>query len=266
MYDFAIIVPCHLSERYLERIYDFRNYGLLNIKKTKIKVFLLTGSSSVPEDLRSGWPCDIEFVSSKSFFDGPKVYDFILNLTSEDVKKYRWWLKVDDDSVTDISSQIKRMDEEFDWTRPEYVFGDYGVTTERVFEEAIKKTKHKDRFFHPTTDGIQIFHHEFESCAISSPCMQKIIEDEECRLFLKILVLPENDFRQCYHDQGLAVAARFVKVHGSTSFFMTRHPLIDNFSLFGGRFSHIHWLHRYAKEWPIFIEKLKKLNENNNKL
>jgi len=58
----------------------------------------------------------------------------------------------------------------------------------------------------------------------------------------------------------LAVAARFVKVHGSTSLFMTREPRVDNFSLFGGRFTHIHWLHRLSREWPRFLEKITEWN------
>lgn len=94
MYDFAVILPCHLEEtKYLERIYDFRKYGLLNIKNSKIKVFLLSGSGVVPSDLKSGWPCEIEFVNSNCFFDGPKTYNFMLNLNVEETKNIDGGLK-----------------------------------------------------------------------------------------------------------------------------------------------------------------------------
>jgi hypothetical protein len=258
VYDLAVVLPCHLQDKYLDRIYDFRKYGLLNIGDKKVKVFLLVGSNAIPEELRSGWRYEVEFVSSKGSFDGPKVYDFVLGLSSEDVKKYRWWLKLDDDSATDVVSQVNRMDEEFDWERPEYVFGDHRGGVERIFEEAIKKTKHKNRFLGPNSREKQIFFHEFNSSVMSSPCMQRIIEDEECRKFLGMLTAPENNVKQCWHDQGLAVAARFVKIHGCICPFMTCLPLVDDFSLFGGRFTYIHWIHRLSKEWPHFESKLLK--------
>ena len=256
MYDFAVLVTCHLKDKYLERIYDFKNYGLLNIKNVKIKVFFLCGSEQPPVDLLENCPYEVQFVNSERFYDGPKLYDFVAKLDLEEVKKYRWWLKVDADSISDVSVLLQKLDEEFDWERAEYIFGDYGGGTWPIFEEAIKQTKHVHKFFYPNTLDKQIFHHEFESCVISCACMQKIIQDEECIKLLKILSEPKNDTQGNVHDQGLAIAARFVKVHGSTSLFMTSTPNLKNFSLFGGRFAHIHFIHRRSPEWPIFLAKL----------
>lgn len=262
-YDLAIIVPCHLQGKYTDRLRDFREYGLLNIQETKIKVFFLSGSCEIPEDLTPDtWPYEVEFVRSERMHDGPKTYDFALNLKIEEVVKYRWWLKVDDDSITDVWNQVRRLDEEYDWQREEFIFGEYGPGTEGIFHEAIRKTKYSDLFFYPNCFNKQSFHHEWESSVISSPCMKKIIEDDECKLLFELLATQANDTKICWSDQGFAAAARFNKVHGSDCVFMSKYPLVDNFSLFGGRFTHIHYMHRECPEWASFIRKFNKYKED----
>lgn len=259
--DMAVIMTCHLRGKYLDRLRDFKKYGLINLRGTKIKVFLLCGSDQVPKDLKEEtWPYEVSFVHSERFFDGPKLYDFMTKINARLASRYRWWMKVDDDSVTDISNQLLKLDEEFDWKRAEYIFGDYGPGTERIFENAIRKTKYAARFFEPNVLDKQIWHHEFESCVMSSSCFQMILEDEESIAFFRILSSPENDMKTCWHDQGLAAAARFNKIHGSTCLFMTSRPLINNFSLFGGRFTHMHFMHRECPEWPVFMEMMSHAN------
>ena len=255
MYDLGIIISCCLEGHFLPRIYNFKKYGLLNIGKSKIKVFLLVGKYPIPQDLREGWPCEVDFVSSHRQHDGPKIYDFILNLNTEEIQKHRWWLKVDDDSINDISHQIKRTDEEFDWEKPEYVFGHYDQLVGQLFIDAVKKTKHIERFL-PTGKTSFYSHHEYESSIMSSSCVQKIIEDDECRFFLKLLASPENDLKECYHDQGLALAARFIKIHGTSSMFMSRDPIFDDFSLFGGILTHIHFIYKDPDGLSNFLKKL----------
>ena len=255
MYDLGIIVPACLEGHFLPRIYNFKKYGLLNIGQSKIKVFLLVGKYPIPQDLREGWPCEIDFVSSHLQHDGPKTFEFVLNLKTEEIQKYRWWLKIDDDSITDISHQIKRTDEEFDWEKPVYIFGDYDMGFSPIFIEEVKKTKHRERFL-PTGKTFFYFHHEFESSLMSPSCVQKIIEDDECRFFLKLLTSPKNDLRGCHHDQGLAMAARFIKIHGSTSLFMSKNPIFDDFSLFGGILTHIHFIYNDPDGLSNFLKKL----------
>lgn len=261
MNDMAVIMTCHLRGKYLDRLRDFKKYGLINVGSSKIKVFFLCGSDEVPEDLKEhAWPYEVNFVHSERFFDGPKLYEFVANMDVSLACGHRWWMKVDDDSVTDITNQLLKLDEEFDWTRAEYIFGDYGPGTERVFEDAIRKTKYASRFFEPNVLDKQIWHHEFESCVMSSPCLKMMLEDEESVSFFKTLSSPNSDMRTCWHDQGLAAAARFNKIHGSTCLFMTSRPLINNFSLFGGRFTHVHYMHRECPEWPAFMEMLGRAN------
>ena len=255
MYDLGIITPVCLEGHYLARLYNFRKYGLLNIGKSKIKVFLLVGKYPIPQDLREGWPCEIDFVSCPRQHDGPKTYDFILNLKTEEIQKCRWWLKVDDDSITDISNQIKRTDEEFDWEKPVYVFGHYDTAVGQVFIDAVKKTKHRERFL-PSGKTSFFLNHEWESSVMSPSCVQKIIEDDECRFFLKLLVSPENDIKECYHDQGLALAAQFIKIHGNASLFMSKNPIFYNFSLLGGDLTHIHFIYNDPDGLSNFLKKL----------
>lgn len=255
MYDLGIIINVCLEGHWLPRIYNFRKYGLLNIGKSKIKVFLLVGKHPIPQDLREGWPCEIEFVTSNLYWHGPKTFEFVLNLKTEEIQKYRWWFKIDEDSINDISHQIKRTDEEFDWEKPEYVFGHYDPLVGQIFIDAVKKTKHRERFL-PTGKTSFYFHHEYESSLMSSSCLQKIIEDDECRFFLKLLTSPDNDSPVCHHDQGLAIAARFIKIHGTTSMFMSKDPIFDDFSLFGGTLTHIHFIYKDPDGLSNFLKKL----------
>ena len=261
MYDLGIIVPACLEGHFLPRIYNFKKYGLLNIGQSKIKVFLLVGKYPIPQDLREGWPCEIDFVSSHWQHDGPKTFEFVLNLKAEEIQKYRWWLKVDDDSITDISNQLRRTDEEFDWEKPVYICGDYDMGVTPVFIEAVKKTKYKERFL-PSGKTSFFLNHEWECSLMSPSCVQKIIEDDECRFFLKLLTTPENDIRGCHHDQGLALAARFIKIHGNNSFFMSKNPIFDNFSLLGGDLTHIHFIYNDPDGLSNFLKKLYEVGVN----
>jgi hypothetical protein len=48
-YDIEFVIPVSGKPKYWKRLTDFKQVGLLNIKKHKVLVTLLTGTEPVPE-------------------------------------------------------------------------------------------------------------------------------------------------------------------------------------------------------------------------
>jgi len=252
VYDIAVFMACHLADKWLARLYDFKRHGLLNRRDVRIKLYLLHGKTEVPDDLKpENWPYEVVFVPSGHTHDGPKVYNFAANLSAAEVDSARWWLKIDDDSVTDVHTLLTKLETEYDATHPLYIFGAYGGSCEQLFLDAVSQTKYGPRILLPNIADKQAFHHEQESCVISAPCLKMIVNDNECKKLLSFLA--QHDVKHCWADQGLALAARCVRVHGDDCLFMTWFPLVSNCSLFGGRFAHIHNVHSASPSWPLFM-------------
>lgn len=255
MYDIAYFMPVSFNGKYYARLAAFRKYGLLNRTGVSMKAYFLSGSETVPAEFAPAtWPFEVEFVSSPFRFGGIKNYDFVRQLDPAQATTARWWYKIDDDSINDVAGTVARLDADYNWTHPLYICGDYGAGLEPLFFNGIARSAHAQRILHANQRDKAILHHERESSFLSSSCLQMIAEDEECRKFLNFICQPHNDHIRCYGDQALAVAARFVRVHQVDCHFTTQWPNVVNFSLFGGRFTHIHFIHPDHPDWPLLLE------------
>lgn len=253
--DIAYVLPVTFGGKYVDRLRAFRKYGLLNRKTTAMKVYFLCGPESVPPEFAPDtWPYPVEFVNSPFQNGGIKNYAFGQYITPEIAATARWWYKIDDDSINDVAGTVERLDADYDWTQPLYICGDYGGGLEPVFFNAIARSTYSTRILLENQRDKAIVHHERESSFLSGPCMQLIAADKECRRFFDFICQPVNDHVGCFGDQGWAVAARFVRVHQVDCMFTTQWPLVTNFSLFGGRFTHIHFVHPECPDWQLFLD------------
>lgn len=258
-YDIAYFLPVTFKGKYSERLHAFRKYGLLNRQNVALKVYLLCGPESVPDEFAPDtWPYPVEFVPSLFNWGGIKNYAFSQHITPEIANSAKWWYKIDDDSINDVAGTVQRLDADYDWTQPLYICGDYGGGLLPLLIDAIARSSHSQRILMENQRDKPLIHHERESSFLSGPCMRKIVEDAECQRFFDYVCRPVNDRVDCFGDQGWAVAARFVRVHQVDCMFTTQWPLVSNFSLFGGRFTHIHFVHPACAEWPLFLDMLER--------
>lgn len=262
MYDIAYFMPVSFEGKYLERLLSFRRYGLLNRRGVKMKLFLIYGpDKDIPLEVAPGtWPFEVEFVHAPFKWGGPKNYWFVRQCAPETALKARWWYKIDDDSINDVAGTVEKLDADYDWQQPLYLCGDFGGGLEPLFWQAIARSAHADRILMPNDRDKFILHHEHESSFMTSACFHKILNDNECRRMWDFLCKPQNDNMHCWGDQMLAVAARFVRVHPNDCHFVTHNPQIQNFSLFGGRFTHIHFVDPAQPNWSFFLDMIEKHN------
>lgn len=258
-YDIAYFLPVAFNDKYIERLHAFRKYGLLNRQNIALKVYLLCGQESVPDEFAPNkWPYPVEFVPSLFNWGGIKNYAFSQHITPEIANSARWWYKIDDDSINDVAGTVQRLDADYDWTQPLYICGDYGGGLMPLLYDAIARSSYSQRILMENQRDKPLIHHERESSFLSGPCMRKILDDTECQRFFDFICRPSNDRWDVFGDQGWAVAARFVRVHQVDCMFTTQWPLVANFSLFGGRFTHIHFVHPECAEWPLFLDMIER--------
>lgn len=261
VYDIEFVLPVAGNEkRWLQRLEDFKKFGLHNINKSKALVTILPGTHEI-EDLDKGWPCDFRIVRTKYDHAAQKIYEFFSNYKETDIKNIRWTCRLDDDSMTNVDKLVSDLDLNYDHERDYYLVCDFNFDS-KVYKNVLENFGCKHWFIGGMTNerirdefgdasGNKKFElaHEWEAAVISQKTMERIYEDDKNRNLLKKM----SEKVGGYGDHGLACAARRVKVHPTDCAFMTAHPAIEEFSVFGGRFHHIHYVHRGNKDvWNKF--------------
>jgi hypothetical protein len=226
-YDLEIIIPATPEGKYGQRLLDFKNYGLLNVKDKKILVTLLIG----PEKYSfHDWPVETRAIQGKHKQETAKTYEFFSNLNPENIQS-RWMAKIDDDTINDLSNWVDKLDEEYDYERDFYVVTECRPEQHR-YEDNILRSMGYHRWFNPKCT----IWHELEGCVVSATAMHKITTNENAKTFLSQRAsIPEG-----YNDYALACAARICKIYPTDAYFMSRHPLIGDLMFFGGYLTHIH--------------------------
>jgi hypothetical protein len=236
-YDLEIVLS--VCSKYSERIEDFKKYGLLNIRDKKVFLNILLSNEDI-KDIEVGWPTEIEIkVIRKNSDDFIKnLYDFIFNLNPKEMES-RWFMRVDDDSSTDVYGLIENLDKFYDYKSPYYLASgpskfDAANMENYVLDNYISELKHYKEI-------INNLFHEIECCVISNFALCKIFENENSMNLLKKRSETEGSGAT---DVVLAFASSMAKIYPLDCPFLTPWPLISNFSLIGGIKNHIHLISR----------------------
>jgi hypothetical protein len=112
--DFTCSITTMQIENYSTRLDKFKECGLMNIGDKKVKVFLLVGNEEMPT-VEEGWQCDTEVVRCDFWHNAPKTNHFFAEMTKSQINSSRWFMKIDDDSTTNVSALIDKIDEDFSW-------------------------------------------------------------------------------------------------------------------------------------------------------
>lgn len=247
MYDIEFIMPvCGRPERFLERINAFKDYGLLNISDYNVTMTLLVGSHDIPS-ITENWPCDVSIIKQKYNHPAPKIYGFYGTLPLDYEKRARWFFKLDDDSITNVGGILEQIDEEFRYYDPHYIFVDSIRDLWGPYRNILESMGFKDKYFPGTKPK---FIHEWEGCIVSQKALHDIIQCSDSMAYLCECATVKKG----WGDHALAIAAAFCDIKFSNSPYMTKNAAINNFSIFGGLYHHVHYIAPDKKEvWANFI-------------
>lgn len=228
VYDLEIVVLIHYSGRYARRLEGFKKLGFTNLSSFQVHVTLLgsPGDSSAKEAILTGWPVglDVSLLECYSQEPLPKVTSYYLFI-DECTVRARWYLRVDDDSWTDISGLIGYADEKF---------GDIPI-------HLMTPPVHHDRHMHELLRELNLripAVHEHESSITSRSAMRALLENEKARHFLQIAM----DRYTHPGDLPLAWAMQICGVPGFVLDVSTKHFERSQMSICGGRMLHIHYV------------------------
>jgi hypothetical protein len=235
MYDLEICLPVSGSGKYFNRLLDFKRYGLLNVR-CKIKLVLLCGNEKIP-NLEQDWPDGVDAisVSNRTNYVTSKICDYYLKTLNEHPLNARWYFKIDDDSVNDISGLINNLDRYFDHTDACYL----AAYADENFGQEEHDTLERVGLSNVLSGMIPCFH-EWEACIISRAAIEKINNCPTAQSFLK----SRAELQSGPGDQSISIAALLAKVYPMHCPFISKDPILEEFSYFGGNLNHVHYIAR----------------------
>lgn len=242
LFDLEILLPVHPTGKWLDRLESFRRFGLLPAPSLRVRLVLLCGTYDLDPELRdaSVWPGvdSVAVVNSTSDHPAPKIYDYYANVLPEEGLRARWFLRVDDDSLTDIRRLMNHLDFTFGWRDPLHLTGTIGCNAFPPYLSALRELS-GERFLQGAEHCLLF--HEREHALTSYGAMRRIIANRMAREFLRRIALIPNGLR----DHGLSYAARICGIPLSQMPFLSAQCQLNEFALFsptGNGFFHIHGL------------------------
>lgn len=240
-YDLGIIVP--VCGKFKERLEDFKKYGLVNVRERKVLLNLLVSNESV-EGIETGWHknIDVNVVKSECPNYVSNIYKFYAGLKPDQIE-YKWLMRLDDDSCTDIDGLVSNLDEFYDWKENFYL-----AASPTEFRAALEGNEGGiyPEYLHLLENYGRIsrfLKNEIESGIISASALNKILANEPS---LRLIIFRSRLYGG-YGDCVIAIAAAMAKVYPIDCPFISHLPLLENFSLLGGMLNHIHMISRQTE-------------------
>lgn len=244
MYDLEILVPVELNDENIARRFkDFRRYGFINTAGPSVKLYFAASHDNNPDSLKNlceGWPdnFDVEYFITPYKHVSQRIMFYYTKVMQPD--RARWYVRMDEDTRTDIAGLVKEIDKWFDHEKEHYVVSEVSKEVQD-YEYRILKMMGYDWFDEIVGYDISSAPiHEIEISVTSNVAIKKILSSECCQNFLKA----REAFAEGCGDHALAFAARMEKIYPISVPFMTRNPRAIEFSLYGGRYYHIHDISR----------------------
>lgn len=258
VFDLDVLVPVSAQGKYAERLKTFKRFGILNAAGLKIRLTLLVGDEN-PELFQEGWDFPIRLKTGRTREAAPRIYDYYAAMTDDEARGARWFVRVDDDSVTDVGGLVEWLDANYDWRECHYLMTKACFDVHPVYGEGALRLGY-GRLFRPYMNGkpaglnVGCFAHEWECALLSQAMMRRIMEHEHCRALFAYCAR----FDGGYGDHVLAVAARMTGFTPAESEVLCCEAEVEKLSLWGGDFFHIHYIAPDLERWPDFLNALEK--------
>lgn len=238
IYDINFVLPISASKDiYLQRIKDFKKFGIMNVKDKKVLITFLVGRENI-EDLDKGWTENVDV----EVYHGPhdevvqKVYHYFSNLKKARAK---WTAKIDDDSINDVNSLFSSLEENYAG-KMVYVCCFMNKIDHHLHAEKsiLIKLGYENWLTHPNVT----LWHEWEASFLEDISLNKILQNEKSiKLLQERSLIPRGVTDAC-----LAFAARIAGIYPVDSHFTCQVPIISKYSFFGGPYSHLHFISRIS--------------------
>lgn len=251
-YDILItVLACTSDEKYLNRLKEFKNNGLINTENQNIGVFILIGDDPIPESLLGNWNYDTFFVKDISKPASSKMASFLLrlNLTPEYLPK--WLMKIDDDSITDIEYLFSNLNK-IKHKHPLYLSSELYFDSSNDIKNIFKKLNinYNKNYFH-----------EWECCIVNEYWLSHILNTELYRNILKEV---------CDISYNINADHLMGPISNIANIIPKKYDILNSFNnitylnIFGGNLAHIHFIAPdINKDLYYKLSKiLHKLNEN----
>lgn len=231
MFDLEIVLPVCISHPvYKQRYFDFQKHGFFNIDGN-IHLTLVCGPDESPE--LDGWhpSIKVDVIKHENNHVASKVAAYYLQLAKKPPVDARWYLKVDDDSITDIKSLLKNLDAEYSWDLPEYVCCGLNNNLDWIEFDVLKKYNLMRWVSNPRAK----IWHEWECCALSNSYVKKMNRQDIVDLWQF-----RASFQQGSSDQTMGIVAKILRIVPSDAYFMSKDAILCHSTAFGGTLSHVH--------------------------
>lgn len=220
-----IVTGCLSVEVYRNRMISFLEYGLLN-PTPNIDLVLLLGPLDEADNLISHISYSIFRSTSDSHI--VKICEYLLHLIDSDIENC-WYFKVDDDSATDVRHLMENM-KRYDLESPYFLVSRHAKFWSPCDQKAIVDAIGATDFKSMT--------HEWECAIFNGQYLKKLSEYSPSRQIIQNRIACKSGLS----DQLLGALACLSGIRPKVVDFITEKPLLDDFSYFGGKLSHIHYI------------------------
>lgn len=236
-FDMEILVP--VCRKLSRRTEDFKKYGLINTKGVRVLVTAISSNEDI-DGLAEGWPegVSVRVKKYESFDYVSNMYRFYAEMKSEDMD-FKWIMRVDDDSCTDLGGLYERLENFYDW-KEKFYLGDLSDFSEALNGGEGQVFPDYSHLLGEFKSVAKWMKNEVECGIISRAGMEHILNNDKCMN----LIAQRAELRGGYTDCTIAIAAAISKFHPTQCPFVSCFPKVNEFSLFGGHINHIHMVSR----------------------
>lgn len=243
MYDIEIVVPADTNKPHIaERLKDFKKYGLYNVQNTSVRLVFAVAKNNNHEQLLDGWDKSIDVAICETPYEqvAQRIYHYYADFIEPDTAK--WYFRIDEDSLTDISATFKNLERDFDWQKEYHIGTAFNHDISQV-DRKIAKTLGFEHLYE-----IRGPMHEVEMSMTTNVAMKAILNNPQSKKYFAMRKL----FAEGYGDHGLAIAARMNKIYPVQIDWISPEANLCNFTIFGGFLTHVH--HTSRKNQPQLFE------------
>lgn len=244
IYDINFVMPVADFSPYNKRLKDMKKYGILNTENFKIKINLLLGPDDkfADQNISTGWIGDVtvQIIHTPYTTPGQKFAFYYTQITNEEINSAPWHIKIDDDTANDVAAILKDLDD-YDPSDRLYLVTEIKCEVENTEEDILRMLNKQE--------WLNKIEHEYEGCILSYKAILSLKQNPEAQKYLEMRMARSSG----YGDQLVGIALKFCKLRPIHPGFMSVYPKVNEFSLFGGKLSHIHFFRgRDLKKEMIF--------------
>ena len=240
MYDAEFHILCSEKENFKYRINNFLKYGIYNCNKFKVKMVMLLQErldSRLEEEIKIYEKDNLQFEIMRFRYDEPsfKKFTYMTEKIPGRLEGARWFIGMDEDTITDVDSLITHLDEDYDWQDKHYV-STAPMNNVQPMEYDLALMFGKTNWYCPNGGP----YHEWEICCLSQKTIKTILENPNSNKILNM----RKKICKGWGDHCLGVAAKFAKIYPTGSNLISGTHMIAEHKILGGWIVHCHHIYR----------------------